>query len=53
MVSGTPADVKMKGATAEFLKFARGIEQNEIGEFIDKQTGDIADVADEIELMQR
>ena len=49
---GTPADVKMKGATAEFLKFARGIEQNEIGEFIDKQTGDIADVADEIELMQ-
>ena len=49
---GTPADVKMKGATAEFLKWARGIEQNEIGEFIDKQTGDIADVADEIELMQ-
>ena len=49
---GTPADVKMKGATAEFLKWARGIEQNEIGEFIDKQTGDLADVADEIELMQ-
>ena len=49
---GTPADVKMKGATAEFLKFARGIEQNEIGEFIDKQTGDLADIADEIELMQ-
>ena len=42
----------MKGATAEFLKWARGIEQNEIGEFIDKQTGDLADVADEIELMQ-
>ena len=49
---GTPADVKMKGATAEFLKWARGIEQNEIGEFIDKQTGDLADIADEIELMQ-
>ena len=49
---GTPADVKIKGATAEFLKWARGIEQNEIGEFIDKQTGDIEDVADEIELMQ-
>ena len=49
---GTPADVKIKGATAEFLKFARGIEKNEIGEFINKETGKIEDLADEIELMQ-
>ena len=49
---GTPADVKMKGATAEFLKWARGIEKNEIDEFIDKKTGDIEDVAGEIEIIQ-
>ena len=49
---GTPADVKMKGATAEFLKWARGIEKNEIDEFIDKKTGDIEDVAEEIEAVQ-
>ena len=49
---GTPADVKIKGATAEFLKFARGIEKNEIGEFINKVTGDIEDVAGEIEAIQ-
>ena len=49
---GTPADVKIKGATAEFLKFARGIEKNEIGEFINKTTGKIEDVAGEIEAIQ-
>ena len=49
---GTPADVKIKGATAEFLKFARGIEKNDIGEFINKQTGKIEDVAEEIEKVQ-
>ena len=49
---GTPADVKIKGATAEFLKFARGIEKNDIGEFINKTTGKIEDVAGEIEAIQ-
>jgi len=49
---GTPADVKIKGATAEFLKFARGIEKNDIGEFINKKTGKIEDVAEEIEKIQ-
>jgi len=49
---GTPADVKIKGATAEFLKFARGIEKNEIGEFINKNTGKIEDLAGEIEAVQ-
>ena len=49
---GTPADVKIKGATAEFLKFARGIEKNDVGEFINKVTGDIEDVAGEIEAVQ-
>ena len=49
---GTPADVKIKGATAEFLKFARGIEKNDIGEFINKKTGKIEDLAGEIEAIQ-
>ena len=49
---GTPADVKIKGATAEFLKFARGIEKNDIGEFINKKTGQIEDLAGEIEAVQ-
>ena len=49
---GTPADVKIKGATAEFLKFARGIEKNDIGEFINKKTAKIEDVAEEIEKIQ-
>ena len=49
---GTPADVKIKGATAEFLKFARGIEKNDIGEFINKNTGKIEDLAGEIEAVQ-
>tara|TARA_B100001778_G_scaffold313195_1_gene297467 strand:- start:446 stop:2215 length:1770 start_codon:yes stop_codon:yes gene_type:complete len=33
---------------AEFMKFARGIEKNEIDEFIDKKTGDIVDLEKEI-----
>ena len=49
---GTPADVKIKGATAEFLKFARGIEKNDIGEFINSKTGAIEDLAGEIEAVQ-
>ena len=49
---GTPADVKIKGAAAEFLKFARGIEKNDIGEFINKKTGEIEDLAGEIEAIQ-
>ncbi len=46
---GTPADVKMKGAIGELLKFARGIEKNDVDEFVDKITGDIVDVRDEID----
>ena len=29
---------------AEFMKFARGVEKNDIGEFIDKVTGDVVDM---------
>ena len=48
---GSPSDVKIQGALAEFLKFARGIERNEIGQFINKNTGAVEDLAQEIESM--
>ena len=35
---------------AEFMKFARGIEKNDIDEFIDKQTGKVVDLEYEINL---
>jgi len=34
---------------AEFMKFARGIEQNEIGDFIDKKTGAVVDLEKKID----
>ena len=46
---GQPSDVKIKGAMAEFLKYARGIEKNEIGEFINSKTGEVEDFAAEVE----
>ena len=46
---GTPSDVKIKGALAEFLKFARGVEKNDIGEWIDKKTGKLEDMEEKIE----
>ena len=45
---GSENSVKLEGALAEFMKFARGIEQNEIGEFIDQVTGDVVDFMAEV-----
>ena len=45
---GSENSVKLEGALAEFMKFARGIEQNEIGEFIDSVTGDVVDFMTEV-----
>ena len=45
---GSEDSVKLEGALAEFMKFARGIEQNEIGEFIDQVTGDVVDFMAEV-----
>ena len=45
---GSENSVKLEGALAEFMKFARGIEQNEIGEFIDSVTGDVVDFMAEV-----
>ena len=38
---------------AEFMKFARGIEKNDIDEFIDKQTGKVVDMESEINIMSQ
>ena len=35
------------------MKFARGIEKNDIDEFIDKQTGKVVDLEYEINLTQQ
>ena len=41
---GSEASTKLEGPMAEFMKFARGVEKNDIGEFIDKVTGDVVDM---------
>jgi hypothetical protein len=45
---GSEDSVKLEGALAEFMKFARGIDQNEIGEFIDNATGEVVDFMAEV-----
>jgi len=45
---GSEATVKIEGALAEFMKFARGIEKNEINKFIDKETGKVVDFMAEV-----
>lgn len=45
---GSEATVKIEGALAEFMKFARGIEKNEINKFIDKETGKVVDFMTEV-----
>ena len=49
---GTNPEVTLKGALGEFLKFARGVERNDIGDFVNKYTGKIEDVAGTIEAYQ-
>ena len=46
---GGETATKLEAPMAEFMKFARGIEQNEIGDFIDKRTGDIVDLEQKID----
>ena len=46
---GGETATKLEGPMAEFMKFARGIEKNEIDEFIDKRTGDVVDLEEKID----
>ena len=47
-VVGSESTVKVEGVITDFMKFARNIETNPVGEFIDKTTGDVMDVAFEV-----
>ena len=49
---GSETATKLEAPMAEFMKFARGIEKNDIDEFIDKQTGKVVDLEYEINLTQ-
>ena len=40
--------VKLEGVLAEFMKFARGIEENEIGQFINSATGEVVNFGNEV-----
>ena len=51
--NGSETATKLEGPMAEFMKFARGIEKNDIDEFIDKQTGKVVDLEYEINLTQQ
>jgi len=46
---GSETSTKLEGPMAEFMKFARGVEKNEIDEFIDKRTGDVVDLEEKID----
>ena len=50
---GSETATKLEGPLAEFMKFARGVEKNDIDEFIDKQTGKVVDLEYEINLVQQ
>ncbi len=50
---GTETSTKLKGPLLEFMKFARGVEKNDIGEFVDKYTGKVVDVAGKIDNIAR
>ena len=49
---GSETATKLEAPMSEFMKFARGIEKNDIDEFIDKQTGRVVDLEYEINLTQ-
>ena len=46
---GSETATKLEAPMAEFMKFARGIEKNEIDEFIDKRTGEVVDLEEKID----
>ena len=50
---GSETATKLEGPMAEFMKFARGVEKNDIDEFIDKQTGKVVDMEYEINIMSQ
>ena len=50
---GTETATKLEAPMAEFMKFARGIEKNEVDQFIDKITGKVVDLDYEINIVSQ
>ena len=50
---GSETATKLEAPMAEFMKFARGIEKNDIDEFIDKATGKVVNLEYEINIVSQ
>ena len=50
---GAETATKLEGPLAEFMKFARGVEKNDVDQFIDKITGKVVDMDYEINIMSQ
>ena len=50
---GSETATKLEGPLAEFMKFARGVEKNDIDQFINKLDGSVVDMDYEINLMSQ
>ena len=50
---GSETATKLEGPLAEFMKFARGIEKNDIDQFINKLDGRVVDLDYEINIMSQ
>ena len=50
---GSETATKLEGPLAEFMKFARGVEKNDIDQFINKLDGTVVDLDYEINIMSQ
>ena len=50
---GSETATKLEGPLAEFMKFARGVEKNDIDQFINKLDGSVVDMDYEINIMSQ
>ena len=50
---GSETATKLEGPIAEFMKFARGVEKNDIDQFINKLDGSVVDMDYEINIMSQ
>ena len=50
---GSETATKLEGPLAEFMKFARGVEKNDIDQFINKLDGSVVDLDYEINIMSQ
>ena len=50
---GSETAAKLEAPMAEFMKFARGVEKNEIDQFINKATGKVVDMEYEINIVSQ